>query len=84
MIMNKYELGIDGMGCGMCEMHVEDAIRKVVKVKKVKASHLKNKVVVICENDLSEQDFQNIFQDTGYRVTSYMKTLAIKKLFGWR
>lgn len=24
--MNKYILGIDGMRCGMCEMHVEETI----------------------------------------------------------
>lgn len=82
--MNKYILGIDGMKCGMCEMHVEDAIRKVIKVKKVNASHLKNSVVVITEKNLDSFDFGNILKPTGYRVTSFERTVAIKKLFGWR
>ncbi|MBO7614842.1 MAG: cation transporter [Bacilli bacterium] len=82
--MNKYILGIDGMKCGMCEMHVEDAIRKAIKVKKVKASHLKNSVVVITEKNLDSFDFENILKPTGYRVTLFERTVAIKKLFGWR
>ena len=82
--MNKYILGIDGMKCGMCEMHVEDAIRKAIKVKKVNASHLKNSVVVITEKNLDSFDFENILKPAGYRVTSFERTVAIKKLFGWR
>ena len=82
--MNKYILGIDGMKCGMCEMHVEDAIRKAIKVKKINASHLKNSVVVITEKNLDSFDFENILKPTGYRVTSFERTVAIKKLFGWR
>ena len=82
--MNKYILGIDGMKCGMCEMHVEDAIRKAIKVKKVNASHSKNSVVVITEKNLDSFDFENILKPTGYIVTSFERTVAIKKLFGWR
>ena len=82
--MNKYILGIDGMKCGMCEMHVEDAIRKVMKVKKVNASHIKNNVVVITESNFDQYDFENALKTTGYRITSFERSLAVKKLFGWR
>lgn len=82
--MNKYILGIDGMACGMCEMHVEDKLRKAIKLKKVKASHIKNNVTVITELELSEEDFKKILDSTGYRVTSFTKSVAVKKLFGWR
>lgn len=82
--MNKYILGIDGMKCGMCEMHVEDAIRKVMKVKKVNASHMKNNVVVITESNFDQYDFENALKATGYRITSFKRSLAVKKLFGWR
>ena len=51
--MYKYVIGIDGMKCGMCESHVQDVIRKSIKVKKVKASHLKNNVIVISDLDLT-------------------------------
>ena len=35
--MFKTTVGIEGMMCGMCEAHVNDAIRKAFDVKKVKA-----------------------------------------------
>ncbi len=82
--MNKYILGIDGMGCGMCEAHVEETIRKAVKVKKIKASHFKNNVVIITEENLTLENFKKILDPTGYIVTSFNKSLAVKKLFGWR
>lgn len=82
--MNKYILGIDGMACGMCEMHVEDKLRKAIKLKKVNASHIKNNVIVITELELSEDDFKKILDPTGYRVTSYNKSIAVKKIFRWR
>lgn len=82
--MNKYILGIDGMACGMCEMHVEDKLRKAIKLKKVNASHIKNNVVVITELELSEEDFKKILDPTGYRITSYEKAVAVKKFFRWR
>ena len=37
--MTKTVLKIDGMMCGMCESHVNDAIRKAFPVKKVTSSH---------------------------------------------
>ena len=33
--MYQIKLQIDGMACGMCEAHVNDAIRKSCKVKKL-------------------------------------------------
>ncbi len=82
--MNKYILGIDGMACGMCEMHVEDKLRKAIKLKKVNASHIKNNVIVITELELTEEDFKKILDPTGYRITSYEKSVAVKKFFRWR
>lgn len=32
--MIKYTVRIDGMQCGMCEAHVNDAVRKAFPVKK--------------------------------------------------
>jgi copper chaperone CopZ len=82
--MNKYVLGIDGMGCGSCEAHVQDVIRRNIKAKSIKASHVKNNLVVISEEVLSIEDFKKILDPTGYLVTSFEKTEAVKKLFGWR
>ena len=82
--MNKYILGIDGMRCGMCEAHVEETIRKNINVKKIKASHIKNNVIVITEENLTEDDFKKILDPTGYKVTSFERTVAVKTLFSWR
>ena len=82
--MNKYILGIDGMRCGMCEMHVEETISKNIKVKKIKASHLRNNVIVISEENLFVDDFKKILDPTGYKVTSFERSIAVKKLFGWK
>ncbi len=82
--MNKYILGIDGMRCGMCELHVEQAIERGLEVKKVKASHLKNNAVVFSECDLNQQTFEAMLNPTGYRITSFEKAVAKKSLFGWR
>ena len=82
--MNKYILGIDGMGCGMCEIHVEETIKKTLKVKKVNASHIKNRAVVFAEEVLTLDDFKNALDPTGYRITSYERTVAVKRLWWWR
>ncbi len=82
--MNKYVLGIDTMRCEMCEMHVEDAIRKAIKVKKINASHITNKVVVILEDNLSLDDFHKILDSTGYKITSFEVSEAKRTILGWK
>ena len=37
--MIKTTVKVDGMMCGMCESHVNDAVRKAFQVKKVTSSH---------------------------------------------
>lgn len=82
--MNRYVIGIDGMRCGMCEMHIEEVVRKNIKIKKVKASRFKNQLVVITELDLIKEDFLKVFDPTGYKVTSFEKLEAKRSLFGWK
>lgn len=82
--MNKYVLGIDGMRCGGCEAHVQDIVRRNFTVKKVKASHLKNNVEIFSDHELSEKELHLVLDSTGYKITSFIKEEAVKKLFGWR
>ena len=44
--MIKITLQVDGMQCGMCEAHVNDAIRRAFPVKKVTSSHSKGQTVI--------------------------------------
>lgn len=82
--MNKYTIGIDGMRCGMCEIHVKNVAMKAIKAKTIKASHLKNTLTIISEEEITREDLEKIYEPTGYRVVSYKKEKAVRKLFGWR
>jgi len=81
--MNKYILGVEGMSCGMCEAHVQDTVAQNYKVKKVKASRSSKELVVITEQGITEEDFHKILDPTGYRIVSYRREEAVKKLLGW-
>ena len=66
--MVKMTLNVDGMMCGMCEAHVNDAIRKVVDVKKVTSSHSKGQTEIIAEEPLDEEKLKEAIDSTGYKV----------------
>ena len=52
--MRKYTLEVQGMQCGMCESHVNDAVRRAFRVKKVESSHSRNQTVILAEEPLDE------------------------------
>lgn len=66
--MVKMTLDVDGMMCGMCEAHVNDAIRKVFEVKKVTSSHSKEQTEIIAEEPLDEEKLKEAIDSTGYKV----------------
>ena len=41
--MFKITVDVDGMQCGMCENHVNEAVRGAFPVKKVSSSHSKKR-----------------------------------------
>ena len=83
--MVKYTLSVDGMMCGMCESHVNDAIRKAFPVKKVTSSHKKGETVILTEQPVDEQAVRDALADTGYDVTAVASHPYKKKgLFGFR
>ena len=53
--MVKITLHVDGMACGMCEAHVNDAVRKAFPVKKVNSSHGKGITEIIAQQPLDEE-----------------------------
>ena len=81
--MWKYTVQVDGMMCGMCEAHVNDAVRKAVPVKKVTSSHGKGETVILSENELDEEVIRKAISDTGYEVKGISKEPKKKGLFGW-
>lgn len=77
--MLKITMGIDGMMCGMCESHINDAIRREFKVKKVTSSHAKKQTVILTEKPLDEGKLRKVIDDTGYKVTSIETSEEEKK-----
>lgn len=76
---------VGGMMCGMCESHVNDAIRKAFPVKKVTSSHKKSETVILTEQPVEEQAVRDALADTGYDVTAVASHPYQKKgLFGFR
>ena len=53
--MIKIILDVEGMACGMCEAHVNDAVRRAFPVKKVSSSHAKGKTEIISQEPLDEE-----------------------------
>ena len=81
--MIKITIGIEGMACGMCEAHINDAVRQAFSVKKVTSSHTKKQTIIITEDDISEQDLKKVISNTGYEVVSVSSESYEKKgLFG--
>ena len=68
--MVKITLGIEGMACGMCEAHINEAVRNAFKVKKVTSSHTKKQTVIIAEKDILEQELKDTVAKAGYSVIS--------------
>ena len=64
--MIKITVAVDGMQCGMCEAHINDAIRKSFSVKKVKSSKRKKQTVILTENDIPDAAIIEAIADTGY------------------
>ena len=81
--MWKYTVQIDGMMCGMCESHMNDAVRKAFHVKKVSSSHGKGETVIITEDEIDEQALRDAVAATGYEMKGIEKEPYKKKgLFG--
>ena len=83
--MRKITVGIDGMMCGMCEAHINDAIRqKFPQIKKVSADRKKKQAVILSEEDLDEQAVKETIDATGYTFLSVSSEEYKKKgLFGF-
>ena len=81
--MWKYTIQVDGMMCGMCESHVNDAVRRAFPVKKVTSSRSRNETTVIAEAELDETALGAAISATGYDVGEILKEPWEKKgLFG--
>ena len=62
-------VSIDGMMCGMCEAHINDAVRRSFTVKKVSSSHQKGETRIISAAPLDQEKLRQVIEATGYHVT---------------
>ena len=60
--MIKTTVKVDGMMCGMCESHVNDAVRKAFQVDKVTSSHSKGETVIISDETCRRSKAKNSHQ----------------------
>ena len=72
---------IDGMSCGMCEAHINDAVRGAFKVKKVESSHSKGTTQIISEAPLDDEELKAVIEQTGYTVLQIDSEPYEKKRF---
>ena len=77
--MIKTTLTISGMMCGMCEAHVNDAIRSSFPVKRVSSSRSKGETVILSEMPLDREKVKNCIGNTGYVLLSVKEEDAEKK-----
>ena len=61
---------VEGMMCGMCESHVNEAVRKAFpEAKKVSSSHTKGQTVIQSEQQLDEQKLRDAINATRSRAS---------------
>lgn len=68
--MYKTVINVSGMACGMCEAHINDAVRKEFKVKKVVSSHKKGTTEIISDSIIDCDKIKSVIEQTGYDVLS--------------
>ena len=59
---------VDGMMCGMCEGHINDAIRSHFQVRKVSSSHSKGRTVIQSQEALDQAQLRQVIDATGYKA----------------
>lgn len=69
--MFKTTLKVSGMMCGMCEAHMNDAVRNSFPVKSVSSNHKKETVEIISEDPIPEESIAATVKQLGYDFNGY-------------
>ena len=67
--MVKVTVNVEGMMCGHCEAHVNEAIKKAFGVEDVVSSHENNTTVFTAPEKVDEDKIRQTIKDAGYEVT---------------
>jgi copper chaperone CopZ len=80
--LNRYVFTVRGMSCGMCEAHINDAVRRFPGVRNAVSSRKKNETSVVAEDLDTEAVMREIralgYDADGVQVLPYEK----RALFG--
>ncbi len=79
--MTKTVLSVEGMMCGMCEKHLNEAIEKAFDVKKVTSSHLNKQTEILSEAPLDEALLRTTVDEAGYTLNGIRTEPYEKKGF---
>ncbi len=83
--MFETKIKVGGMMCGMCEAHINDAVRAACPVKKVTSSHSKGETVILTETEPDTAAIKAAIEATGYDVGEITtKPYEKKGLFGFK
>ena len=64
--MIKTTVQVTGMVCGMCEAHINDAVRAAFQVRKVRSSRKKGETVILSETPIDLNRLRQVIAETGY------------------
>lgn len=64
--MIKITVKVEGMMCGMCEAHVNDAVRRALPVKKVTSNHRRGETVILSQADIGDDRIAAAIKESGY------------------
>lgn len=77
--MIKITVKVDGMQCGMCEAHINDAVRNAFPVKRVTSSRSRKETVILTEGDIEDQKLVSCINGAGYTFCSATREPYEKK-----
>lgn len=66
----NYELKIEGMMCGHCEKHVNDALSAMDGVTGVEIDLAGGKAAVTAEREIAKDEFAKVIEEAGYTLIS--------------
>ena len=77
--MIRTTVQVSGMVCGMCEAHVNNAVRSAFPVKKVSSSRTRGEMVIESEAPLDQERLRQVINNTGYQMLSAAEKEISKK-----
>ncbi len=66
----KKQINIEGMSCGHCVKHVEEALREVNGVAEVTVDLKGKNAIVTLGRDVADSELKNAVEEAGYDVVS--------------